>query len=223
MKEADSAKAVIFDMDGVLVDSEPLHYQAEKVVLAGFGLDFTRELHAQYIGYASEQKFWTDLTRSLGVSLPVPRLTSLKKDYFFAHLHEIKIIAPAVRLLRWLCDRSVPLALASSSSMELITGILNTFDLAGFFRVLQSGEDVANGKPAPDIFLAAARQLGVEPAACIVIEDSIFGVRGGKAAGMTVVAVPNAYTLHFDYRGAGADFILDSLDEFGKLKLITEQ
>ncbi|MBN2534322.1 MAG: HAD family phosphatase [Spirochaetales bacterium] len=211
-------KAVIFDMDGVIVDSEPLHYESEKKVLARLGFDFPRETHRKYIGYANEYNFWRDLQQEYGVSLNIQTLILEKKDYFFKHLSHITIIQPALTLLLKLKKASIPIALASSSGKELIQRILGMFSLNHFFPVIQSGDDVENGKPSPDIFLLTARKLKVKPENCIVIEDSLNGVKAGHAAGMTVVAVPNEYTKMLDF--SLANYRIESLDEFYELELI---
>lgn len=211
-------RAVIFDMDGVIVDSEPLHYESEKRVLSQLGYEFPREIHRKYIGYANEHDFWQDLQNELGVSLNIQTLILEKQDYFFKHLSRITIIKPALTLLKKLKQATIPIALASSSSNELIHKVLDRFSLKPFFSVIQSGDDVENGKPAPDIFLFTAKKLGVKPRECIVIEDSLNGVKAGKAAGMIVVAVPNEYTKMLDF--SKADYRIESLDEFYRLGLI---
>lgn len=211
-------RAVIFDMDGVIVDSEPLHYESEKRVLSRLGYDFPREIHRKYIGYANEYEFWQDLLEEYGVSLNIQTLILEKQDYFFKHLSHITIIKPALTLLERLKKVSISIALASSSGRELIQKILDTFSLNHFFTVIQSGDDVKNGKPAPDIFLLTAEKLGVKPGECIVIEDSLNGVKAGHAAGMTVVAVPNEYTKMLDF--SLADYRVESLDDFYGLELV---
>jgi beta-phosphoglucomutase family hydrolase len=211
-------KAVIFDMDGVLVDSEPLHYESERSILAAYGFDFTREIHRHYIGYANEVKFWTDICARFKASLDISKLMAKKMEYFYTHLSSIQLITPALDLLKDLRIRKVPVALASSSTGELIERILGEFSLKKYFDAVQSGDTVKNGKPAPDIFLKAAAALAVRPQDCVVIEDSLNGVRGGKAAGMTVVAVPNEYTLSFDF--SPADYRLESLAGFNALGLV---
>jgi beta-phosphoglucomutase family hydrolase len=211
-------KAIIFDMDGVIVDSEPLHYESEKKILARLGYDFPRELHRKYIGYANEYNFWRDLQKEYGISLNIQTLMLEKRDYFLKHLSHITLIKPAFTLLERLTKAGVPVALASSSSMEFITAILEKFDLTHFFSVIQSGDDLKNGKPAPDIFLIAAKKINIKPEHCIVIEDSLNGVKAGHTAGMTVIAVPNEYTKMLDF--SLADYQLSSLDQFYDLGLI---
>lgn len=211
-------KAVIFDMDGVIVDSEPLHYAAEKNVMARLGYEFPREIHKKYIGYSNEYNFWQDLQNEFGISLNIQTLIAEKRDFFLKHLSRITLIKPALSLLEKLKESSIPIALASSSSIEFITAILTRFSLTHFFPVIQSGDDLEKGKPAPDIFLLTAEKLKVKPENCIVIEDSLNGVKAGHAAGMTVIAVPNEYTEMLDF--SLADYRLSSLDQIYDLELI---
>jgi HAD superfamily hydrolase (TIGR01509 family) len=121
-------------------------------------------------------------------------------------------------LLTQLKKTGVSLALASSSSYALINTFLSQFSLEDFFSVVQSGDDVRHGKPYPDIFLETAKKMGVKPHNCVVIEDSLNGVKAGHAAGMIVVAVPNEYTKMLDF--SLADHVIESLDEFKNLGLI---
>jgi HAD superfamily hydrolase (TIGR01509 family) len=210
--------AVIFDMDGVIVDSEPLHYESEKYALAQFGLDFPRDVHRKFIGYANEYRFWEALIELFGARVRVEELVKHKNEYFFAHLDHILLIEPAKKLLERIRTSNITIALASSSGHYMINTVLGRFGLLDFFKLIQSGEEVEFGKPHPDIFLKAAERLGIIPSECIVIEDSLNGVMSGKRAGMTVVAVPNEYTKDLDFKIA--DHVLGSLDEFDSLGLV---
>lgn len=211
-------KAVIFDMDGVILDSEPLHYESEKKVLARLGHDYTRDVHRKYIGYANEHTFWQDLRNEYGISLNIQTLILKKRNYFLKHLSHITIIKPAIILLEKLKKAAIPVALASSSSMKFITAILEKFSLTQFFSIIQSGDDVKHGKPAPDIFPISVKKLNIKPVNCIVVEDTHNGVKTGRAAGMTVIAVPNKYTEMHDF--SLADHRLSSPDQFDELGLI---
>jgi len=108
-----------------------------------------------------------------------------------------------------------PLAVASSSEPEVIAAVIQALGLRGLFRAVVSAEEVPHGKPAPDVFLEAARRLDVAPARCLVIEDSAAGVRAAKAAGMTCVAIPCAETRHLDF--SAADHRLATMTELSRL------
>jgi HAD superfamily hydrolase (TIGR01509 family) len=205
-------------MDGVIVDSEPLHYDSEKYALAKFGLDFPRDVHKQYIGFASELRFWEELVTLFKADIPIEKLMEYKKEYFYSHLDEIIIIEAARMLLERAKAKGIAIGLASSSGVFMIETILNRFGLKRYFSVIQSGEEVKFGKPHPDIFLKTAERLRINPESCIVIEDSLNGVKSGKSAGMTVIAVPNEYTRVLDF--SIADHVLKTLDEFYSLGLM---
>jgi HAD superfamily hydrolase (TIGR01509 family) len=180
--------AVIFDCDGTLVDSEPLARSAWKRALAPYGYALTdadaeasvglpyARVHAYFAGLANlpdAEAFWTEFSGQL--------FTLIDSDLV---LFDDAIVA--ARVLR---ERGVPVAVASSSPHERLQRTLGRAGLLEAFDVVVSGDEVAHGKPAPDMFLLAASRLGVDPAACVVIEDSPPGVQAGLAAGMFTLAV----------------------------------
>jgi mannitol-1-/sugar-/sorbitol-6-/2-deoxyglucose-6-phosphatase len=205
-------EAVVFDMDGVLVDSEPMWRAVEREVFAGVGIELTDE----------------DLFPTMGV-----RIADVVDRWYRRHpwpgpsreqVSETIVdgVARAVRERGLLLDgardavdqvRSLGLrvALASSSPMPLILAVLSLGGLAARFDVVVSGEDEDLGKPDPAVFLSAARRLEVPPDRCLVVEDSINGVRAAKAAGMVCVAVPAVGG--DDHIAIEADLVLGSIGE----------
>jgi HAD superfamily hydrolase (TIGR01509 family) len=186
-----SIKAVVFDLDGVIVDSEPLHEQAYREVFAelgygdSHGIDFTR-----YYG-KSDATLWQDFVAKHQPKQPFDELLALKQNRFLEILRAEK---PLFRGLPELIERlsaRYKLAVASGSSHAVIETALTLENLRRFFPVVVSALDVPHGKPAPDIFLRAAELLGVAPAACCVIEDADAGVAGALAAGMAVIGITN--------------------------------
>jgi sugar-phosphatase len=212
MADARPIEAVVFDMDGVLVDSEPMWRAVEREVFAGVGIELTDE----------------DLYPTMGV-----RIADVVDRWYRRHpwpgpsreqVAETIVdgVARAVRERGLLLDgardavdhvRSLGLgvALASSSPMPLILAVLSLGGLAARFDVVVSGEDEELGKPDPAVFLSAARRLEVPPDRCLVVEDSINGVRAAKAAGMVCVAVPAVGG--DDHIGIEADLVLGSIGE----------
>jgi HAD superfamily hydrolase (TIGR01509 family) len=210
-------RAVVFDLDGVLLDSEPLHFRAATRVFESLGAALSEEEYREAIGCGAVET-WREWKARHHLAPGVEELIELDEA---ARMQEISRgidpIPAAVELARKLASSSLPLAIASSSSHETIDAELAALDLADAFRIRISGEQVAHSKPAPDIYLRAAEVLGIPPRACVAIEDSPVGVRAAKAAGFTCVAVPTAWTGAGDF--SAADVTLLSLIYFPLLVL----
>jgi len=184
--------AVVFDLDGVLLDSEQRWNEAKEALVRETGGTWRDEAPHVMMGMSSPE--WSAyLMNDLAVPLGQPEINRevvrRMEDGYRAGLPLLPGAGETVRALagRW------PLGLASSSNRELIDLFL---ELAGFgdaFRVTVSSEEVARGKPSPDVYLEAASRLGADPARCVAIEDSSNGIRAGHAAGMAVIAVPNPH------------------------------
>jgi HAD superfamily hydrolase (TIGR01509 family) len=203
--------AVIFDMDGVLIDSEPLHFAAVNEVLGSAGQSLTRQDYEAFIGGTTE-RMWDDLIRRR--RLPHARSYWLER-YDETVLRVLSRSWPAepgvLDLVRKLRSMGTPLGVASSSTRAWIDATLRSIGLSDAFAARAAGDDVAHGKPAPDIYLLAAERLGVSPEDCLAIEDSPAGVLSARAAGMTVLGVRTPYTAHL--RLDGVSRVVDSLAE----------
>jgi len=211
--------AVVFDLDGVLVDSEPVHFRASNRVLGRYDATITEAEYRRFIGWG-ETATWNDWRQRFALPASIAELTSEVRQAFQEELARgIPVIAPAVELVHRLHRDGVPLALASSSPRERIDAELQVAGLLGTFPLRVSGEDahIAHPKPAPDVYLHAAEILGVDPRDCIAIEDSGTGALAASRAGMTVVAVPTPWTADQDF--SMADVVLDSLQYFPLLFL----
>ena len=184
--------AVIFDLDGVLVDSEQRWNGAKEALVRETGGRWLEEAPTRMMGMSSPE--WSVYLRDdLGVAMEAAEINrEVVRRMEEGYREELPLLPGASQAVRALAGRW-PLGLASSANREVIDLVL---ELAGFgdaFRVTVSSEEVERGKPAPDVYLAAARGLGVEPARCVAIEDSSSGLRAAAAAGMTVIAVPNPH------------------------------
>ena len=204
--------AVVFDLDGVLLDSERLWDQARREVAARHHGRWRAEATAAMQGMSSGE--WSRYMRDvLAVDLTPDQISDLVvADLLERYRHGLPLIPGAVEVVRRIAARW-PLALASSANRAVIDTVLVVAGLSAEFRVSVSSEEVPRGKPEPDVYLEAARRLGQLPAACAAVEDSASGIRSAIAAGMQVVAVPNRdYPPSSDVL-AGAQLVLDSLPE----------
>lgn len=186
-------KAVIFDMDGVIVDSEPRHERAFLETVTELGYGETHGLRfADYVG-RSDPELWQDFVEKHRPPHTLLELRAMKRERVAEILRlEQPFFAGVVELVAKLAARC-PLALASGSERMVVDEVLRCRELSRFFQVTVSAEDVERGKPEPEIFLRAATLLGFAPMDCWVIEDSKPGVAAALAAGMKVVAITNTH------------------------------
>jgi HAD superfamily hydrolase (TIGR01509 family) len=202
--------AVMFDLDGVLVDSEPLWNQAKEALVREAGGRWREDATRAMMGMSSRE--WSAYLRDeLGVQRDVAEISrdvvATMERRFRADLPLLPGAREAVQALhdRW------PLGLASSSNRELIDLVLDLAGLADAFVATVSSEEVQHGKPAPDVYLEAARRVGVPPDRCVAIEDSSNGLRAAVAAGMAVIAAPNPHYPPADDALALAAAVVDSV------------
>jgi HAD superfamily hydrolase (TIGR01509 family) len=184
--------AVVFDLDGVLIDSEQLWDEVRRGVVAGAGGRWTDEATAAMQGMSTPE--WSRyLVEELGVpGTPEQTAARVIREMADRYRAELPLLPGAVDAVRAVAARW-PVAVASSSPPDLIRTVLATAGLAERFTALVSSEEVPRGKPAPDVYLAAAAALGVPAERCVAVEDSANGLRSAAAAGMAVVAVPNPH------------------------------
>ena len=186
-------RAVIFDMDGVIVNSEPHHERAFHDVIHELGYDGLGGLKfADYVG-RSDFELWVDFIARNKPVQTLEELLARKRQRVMEVMREVQPIFEGLPDLVEKLAVRCPLAIASGSEHMVIQTVLSLKGLHRFFSVVVSASDVKRGKPAPDIFLRAAELLKVEPKDCVVIEDSKPGVAAGLAAGMKVIAITNTY------------------------------
>jgi HAD superfamily hydrolase (TIGR01509 family) len=179
----------IFDCDGTLADTMPIHHRAWQRLMAELGGDFPEELFYAWGGRSTRQilELLRD-DRGLAVD-DIEAAVRRKETFYLAMIHEAKPIEPVLQVARRL-HGSAPLAVASGGFRKYVELTLEAIGARGLFSAVICAEDTARGKPFPDPFLEAARRLGVEPQECLVFEDSPLGVRAAEAAGMRSVFVP---------------------------------
>ncbi len=189
------AWGAIFDMDGTLVDSEPNYFEADKTFLKRYGIDYQDEVRDSMIGRGNFE-FFRMLEEAHPDSplclLPMEERIRLKDENYLEYARGRTFAFPEmVRLLALLTEAWTPLAVASGSSPDIIVHSLEFAGIRDRFSVLVSALEVRRGKPEPDVFLEAARRLGIPPKRCVVLEDSQYGVRAAIAADMRVIGVPS--------------------------------
>ncbi|MEV7860662.1 HAD family phosphatase [Streptomyces hirsutus] len=185
------APSVVFDLDGTLVDSEPNYYEAGRLTLAEYGVpDFSWTEHERYVGISTRETI-TDWRERYGLRASVEDLLEVKNGHYLRLARASTQVYPEMRrFVELLAAEGVPMAVASGSSPEAIEAILAGTRLDVHLRTVVSAEEVPRGKPAPDVFLEAARRLGTDPADCVVLEDAVPGVAAAHAAGMRCIAIP---------------------------------
>ena len=176
-------KAMLFDMDGVLVDSEPVHFAGRAKTLSRYGIETNNEELSHYTGILSEG-FLKDIAKKRGVDIPIAEACEFIKVDFKEVLnnYDLKPIDGIPEFLQALHAKNIPMAIASSSSPEVIDTFVTRLGIKKYFKALISGRQVENSKPAPDIYLAAAKALKTLPTDCVVLEDSHNGIVAGHAA-----------------------------------------
>ncbi|TDB68004.1 hexitol phosphatase HxpB [Arundinibacter roseus] len=189
-------EAVLFDMDGLLVDSEPIWQQVALDVFATVNVPLTVEIcqeatglgTSQFVQYIYDRMPWTGKTQ-LQIGEEILALAHVRIA------HDAQEMPGAPETVRFFADQNIPLAIASASPMNIIESVLDRLELKPYFKLWHSALLEARNKPYPDVYLGAARRLGANPARCLAFEDSGNGLKSAVAAGMLTVAVPAAYEL----------------------------
>jgi len=189
----DRFDAVLFDMDGVIVDSEPIHEMSFLELWKEMGYNDNHGIHFPDFYGRSDRVLWETFIEKHHPPQPLKELLGLREERLVQMLRDKQPIFNGVtELVQRLANR-FPLAVGSGSAHRIIDEVLAMRDLSHYFQCTVSSEDVEQPKPAPDIFLLAAKRLGVEPTKCCVIEDTVSGIQAANAAGMTVLAIANTF------------------------------
>ncbi len=202
-------QAVIFDMDGVLVDGEPLHFRGVNELLAEEGKSISLDAYKPYMGTKTG---WSDMIRDFGLPRPYAYYSARYREMMERRYRDASSSLPgAVALVRALAKAGVPLAVASSSIEPWVFACLERIGLRTAFNQIVTGSDVEQGKPDPEIYLLAARRLGLPPRACLALEDAPAGIESAHAAGMECWAIRTEYTRGLPLPSPEREF--DSLEE----------
>jgi HAD superfamily hydrolase (TIGR01509 family) len=204
-------KAIVFDLDGLMIDTEPLARRAWDRVLQDHGEELDDETFTNMIGLRLEESSVV-VQKAFRLETGPSELARREELYMAQIMSEgIPSMPGLLRLLGEIDRRAIPWAVATSSRKAYATKVLDQLDLLNQCRAIAAGDEVARGKPAPDVYLLAAKRLNIDPAQCLALEDSVPGIRACSAAGMRTIAVPNGDTSQFDFEDA--DFVFDSLAE----------
>jgi len=203
------AHGVIFDMDGVLIDSEGLYYRAYSEVLKPYGVTVSRPEYEEYWIAQGNGPEYIVAKHNLPVS--PDELRQLRSPVYLRFLETAVTLMPYVEEALARLSPHFSLSVATNSNREHLDFVLRRFGIDRFFPVTIARQDYRGAKPLPDAFLAAAEKLGLPPARCLVIEDTYRGVMAAANAGMACIAVPNEYTLRNDF--SRASLVLANLGE----------
>ncbi len=209
-------QAFIFDMDGVIIDSEPMHFEVDIQVMNYYGSAITHEQLEQYVGMTNPE-MWAAVKEQHNLTPSVSEIIEYQLSNKIEMLtsSEMEPIDGIRELLAELKARNIPAAIASSSPPVFIKAVLRKFDLLDHFECVVSGEEVERGKPAPDVYLKAAELLGVKPQDCMVLEDARHGVAAAKAAGMKCIGFVNPNSGNQDL--SQADYVVHAVSEVAQI------
>ncbi len=185
------AKALIFDLDGTIIDSMPIHFIAWRNATAPYGIDFTVELFDKLAGiplYPTVLK----LNEMFGTSMDPKTLGDAKENEYKANMHKAVPIEPVLNLIKKYHGK-MPMAIGTGSEQSLALKALDVIGLKDYFQIIVGADNVERHKPHPDTFLKAAERMGVEPEFCQVFEDGILGIKAAQTAGMMITDVRDYY------------------------------
>lgn len=204
-------EAVIFDMDGVIIDSEPIYKMVEEEIFESLNISVMEEEFNKYIG-TNSYYLWKCIKENHGLENSIGELVKLEREsnlnYLLKHKELIKPVEGVVKLIQDIHNNGIKLSVASSSPIELISTIIDTIGIRKYFDYIVTGDYVDKCKPEPDVFLYAANKLNIEPSKCMVIEDSKNGTIAAKKAGMRCLGYKNLNSGNQDL--SKADKITDS-------------
>jgi mannitol-1-/sugar-/sorbitol-6-/2-deoxyglucose-6-phosphatase len=206
-------QAIIFDMDGLLVDSEPVWLDAETKIVERRGKQYRHEVREHVVGKRMDE-FMAILREAHEIEEPLDVLMAEVTQDMIERIAEKLVLRPgAYELIEYVVHQGIPRAIASSSPLVIIDAVIESHDWQDIFQVRCSGDDVPHGKPAPDVYLKAARLLDIAPEKCLALEDSPNGSRAAVAAGMVCYAVPDAsHSTHGAFEQI-TPYVFDSLHD----------
>jgi len=214
-------RAVIFDFDGVIAETEHIHIQAEKQTMLKYGVKISEEELHEFTGTTARYML-TELIKRYMLNTTFDEIFNEKEKIMFRLLEkDVQPTKGIIELIRRLRKRNIKLGIGSSSHRKLITYVLKKLKIENLFDAVIAAEDITFGKPNPEIFLKCARTLGTEPAQCLVVEDAALGLKAAKAAGMMCLGYRNPHSGKQDL--TEADFVTDDFTKLDIEKLVLKQ
>jgi len=204
-------KAILFDLDGVVIDSEPLHFEAHKKILEDYGVELTLEDYLDFGVAKGDSNLYREVSERFGVSIDNKEMAKRKKQAYWEILDKKGELMPGILEILQNFSKEYALAIVSSGVKVSVEHVLDKFNIKNYFKVIVTGGDVAKVKPAPDVYLKAMELFGYNKEDCIAIEDSETGVAAAKNAGIKCFAIPNDFTKKQDF--SRADVVLSSIKE----------
>jgi len=205
-------KAAIFDMDGVIINSEPLHFMVDKLVLQKMGINENEEYLEKFVGYTNPE-MWKQIKQEKAIDSSIEELIDfqIKMKIEFLNKKDFFPIPGIPDLLLLLQNNGFKIAVASSSPKIFIQAVLKKLNIENYFSVILSAEEVQNGKPKPDVFIKTIEMLNVDRKNCFIIEDSKSGVSAAKSAKVKCIGFKNPDSGNQDL--SDADYIVKDIDE----------
>lgn len=199
----------LFDLDGLLINSEELYFQANCLYFSRFGFEFTKELHREGTG----KKFAEWIKTITNIDIDGETLLAERNEIYFEIAKTKLHLMPGARETLEYAKARGKVGMVTSSNKDYVDTVFGLINMDAYFDILVTGEQVMNGKPSPDGYLVAAELLSVNPTTCIVFEDAPNGVEAGKKAGMKVVAVPSTF-VKGDRIFSTADLLIETLSDY---------
>jgi len=207
----DKIKAILFDMDGVLVDSEPLHFEAHQKSLAHFGIGLSSEDYLEFGVATGDRKLYEKAAEKFAVAIDKKEISKLKKKIYREIIEERgRLMDGVLETLEYLKDK-YDLAIVSSGVRDINEFVMHKFNLEPYFKIVITGDDVERVKPFPDVYLKALETLGRKKEECVAIEDSQTGLDSAKSAGIACIVIPNNFTKAQDF--SHADRVIADIKE----------
>jgi beta-phosphoglucomutase family hydrolase len=212
MNSNSTLKAIIFDMDGVLIDSEPLHFEVDLMLLKELKINQNKDYLERFVGFTNPA-MWQVIKSEYYIEKSIEELISLQNRLKLEYLEEsnYNAISGIEKLLSDIKNSNISIGIASSSPRIFIEAVIKKIGISNYFDTWASGEDVENSKPEPDVFLKCAELLEVNPMECIAIEDSKSGTIAAKKAGMKCIGFRNLNSGNQDL--SNADIVIDKIEE----------